>query len=147
MKRAGILLIVLIILVGIFIVINFQIDKNNIEKYGDYYSENEFLRTIDCAKLFDSNPAGTRYKVSFDLKTKTPGSMTIYQQNGTTCRYSWSPYPTIETTTEYSHYEVEIEPVLVHEEVTEAYLSFYGTYESGVIPVIKNLVVEPIKNN
>ena len=146
MKRAGLLLIVSIILVGIFVVINAKLDEKNKELYGDYHSDENFLRTIDCADLFDSNPPGTRYRVSFDLKTEIPGNMIVYQQNGSTCRYTWNPNPTIETNTEYSHYEVEIEPVLVNEDVENAYLSFYGKFEPYAMPMIKDIVIEPIKN-
>ena len=144
MKKLFFVSFISIILIGIFVVVNIWLDKRNEDVYGDYQSENEFLRTIDCASLFDANPTGTRYKVSFDIKTKAPGKMIIYQQNGSDFRYSWDPYPTIETTTEYTHYEIEIKPILVNSDVSEAFLSFYGTYGSGVIPTIKNIRIEPI---
>ena len=143
MKKTILRLAIAVVIIGAFFVINVVINERNKEEYGDYHSDNEFLRTIDCAGLFDSNPPGTCYKISFDLKTAVPGTMTIYQQNGTSCRYSWNPKPTIETTTEYKHYEVEIEPVMANPDVVNAYLSFYGEYGSGVIPVIRNLVIEP----
>lgn len=133
---------ILLGLIIFLIVINIWIDKRNIEKYGDFFSENEFLRTIDCAPIFDSNPSGTRYKISFDLRTKTPGEMIIYQQNGNDHRYWWKPC-SIKTTTDFVHYEIIIDPVLTNDEVKEAYLSFYGEYGSGVIPVVMNIVIEP----
>lgn len=134
-------------MISIFIIINSIINYDRKEKYGecDFYSYDEFLRTIDCADIFNSNPAGTKYKVSFDLKTQKPGSLIIYQQNGENYRYTWSPYPVITTSQEYEHYEVEIEPILINAYVENAYLSFYGEYGTGVIPSIKNLIIEFIE--
>ncbi len=142
MKKIVITIFILLSLIVIFIMINTWISDRNEKMYGDYYSENEFLRTIDCASIFDSNPFGTRYKVSFDLKTKVAGKMIVYQQNGHDCRYSWNPYPIIETSQEYTHFEIILEPFLVDENVKNAYLSFYGEYGSGVVPTIKNIKIE-----
>lgn len=143
MKKKLIIAITIIIILGIFIFLNDMINERRREEEGDYPTKDEFVRTVDCAELFNTNSPGTRYIISFDLKTKVPGKVIVYPQNGDSYRYYWDPYPVIDATNEYVRYEIEIEPYLANEDVAEAYLSFYGTYGSGVIPVIKDLVVKP----
>lgn len=128
----------------LFIVINIWINKINYNKFGDYCSGNEFVQTIDCAPLFDANPKGTKYKICFELKTAIPGNVIVYQQNGSSCRYSWSPFPIIEAEKEFVHYEIEVEPFIVDEKEDKSYLAFYGEYGTGVIPVIRNIIIIPI---
>lgn len=143
MKKNLILAIIFLLMVGIFVILNVNINNAHRERDGDYPSKDEFVRTINCAELFDSNPPGTCYIVSFDLKAKAPGKVKVYPQNGDTFRYSWEPYPIIEATEEYVHYEIEIEPILMNDEVEDAYIAFYSKYGSGVIPAIKNIEIKP----
>ncbi len=138
MKKRILYSILIIFTIAFFVIIN-----KNIK--GVYIGDNEFLRTVDYAPMFDANPTGTRYKVSFDIRTEVPGKVIIYSQNGTTSRYKWEPVPEIETTTDFVHHEIVIEPILINEDVKEAYLAFYGTYGSGAIPIVKNLEIVCIK--
>lgn len=104
-----------------------------------YSTTDEFLKTIDCAEIFDANP-GKDILISFEIKAKKEGEVLVYQQNGGTARYSFYEY--VNVTKEYQTYDIIINPILVNEEVPEAFLTFYGEYGSGVIPTVRNISIQ-----
>lgn len=115
---------------------DFMIKEN--QKKGPYTSTNEFLQTIDCAELFDKNP-NKSFLLSFDIRAEKPGKVLVYQQNGSTARYSF--YKDIDVTQEYQTFQLIVEPRLVDVNESKSLLAFYGEYGSGVIPEVKNISI------
>jgi len=115
-----------------------------ISGYMDRYfrTETEFLRTIDCAPLFDSYPSHS-FELEFEIRTEKPGEVLVYQMNSSKHRYSFSQK--IETTEEFKKISLIVEPILTDEEESESYLSFYGLYGSGVIPTVRNISIRVIE--
>lgn len=104
-----------------------------------YLSKNEFVKTINCAELFDKYGIEKEYLLSFDLKASKEGEVLVYQQNGSSYRYTFRKK--IKATTEYKHYELTIKPEIHDLETKDSYLAFYGEYDSGVIPTVKKISI------
>ena len=121
-----------------FIVINIYFNLKSGSGSGPYYTINEFLKTIDIAPIIDSNP-GKNLLLSFDVKARKKGDVTVYLQNGVSSKYSFTE--TVKADVDYCHYELEVTPVLNNTDESEAYLSFYGGYGTNVIPTVKSINV------
>lgn len=119
--------------------------QTNIIKNKIYSSENEFLKTIDCAKIIDEHGVDNTYRLSFELRTEIPGEILVYFQNGTTSKYYFEEY--ISTTTEFQKYTIDLMPVIRNVDVEESYLAFYGGYGSGVIPYVKGEIFFEVIGN
>lgn len=132
----------ILIIIG-FIVVNIIILKRNEKIYGDYEGPNEFLQTVDCASIFADQTADS-FLISFDLRVKTPGTVKMYQFNSISARYYFEPVY-FDATTEFKHYEYVVHPSVIDLSETQSYLSFHGTYGTGVIPVVKNVTIEKQK--
>ena len=106
-------------------------------------STSEFLRYADVAPIFDKY--GSRsYTISFDIKSANPdtdNTTQVYMQNGSGARYDIGA-PVILVTRDYVRHAVTVVPSLVNPDLTESYLAFYGTYDTGNIPTVKNVKVE-----
>lgn len=107
----------------------------------------EFINSVnwDLAPLIDEYGIDQMYTVSFDLKAAVVGPVQVYCQNGSGSKYSmnfdnWSNI--INATTEYMRYAVRFKPYLASQTETLALLAFYGTYDTGVIPSVKNVKFE-----
>lgn len=103
---------------------------------------NEFNRTVDLAPYFDKYGTGT-YLLSFDLRSEDISSRSYvqaYLQNGGNTRYSFSVPVT--ATTDYKRYTIEVTPSGPNEAVQQAYLAFYGIYDTGNVPVVKNITLQ-----
>lgn len=115
-----------------------QVEKSN----RPYISTNEFLQTIDCAGVFNTNPEGT-YVIEFDIRAEVPGRVLVYQQNGTTARYAFHEY--VDVTEEYQTMRIVVNPILVDAGEEKSILAFYGEYGSGVIPEVRKISVKEIE--
>ena len=65
----------------------------------------------------------------------------MYCQNGSASKYAIGTTP-ITVTTEYKRYSITFTPSLYVESETKSMLAFYGTYNTGNIPCIKNAKLE-----
>lgn len=103
---------------------------------------NEFLRFADLAPTIDANGL-ISYTISFDIKSanvSTKNTATVYQQNGSAAKYAFSV--NVPVTTNYTHQIITVTPTLSDSTQTESWLAFYGTYSTGNILSVKNVVVE-----
>lgn len=104
----------------------------------------EFLNDSrwDLAPIFEKYGIGIEYTISFDLKSAVSGPIQVYSQNGSGTKYNIGT-TTVQATTEYKRYSVKVTPQLqTGTTMTQALLAFYGVYDSGRIPTIKNVKVE-----
>ncbi|MFP8918288.1 hypothetical protein ACLI5Y_15920 [Enterococcus innesii] len=96
----------------------------------------------DLAQIFEKYGIGIEYTISFDLKSAVSGPIQVYSQNGSGTKYNIGT-TTVQATTEYKRYRVTVTPQLqTGTTMTQALLAFYGVYDSGRIPTIKNVKVE-----
>lgn len=117
----------------------FQIEKNK----RPYTSSIEFVPTIDCAEIFNKNP-GKAFEITFDIRSEKPGKVLVYQQNGSSARYSFYEY--VDVTEEYQTMQIVVEPILADENEEKSILAFYGEYGTGIIPEVKNISIN-VKEN
>lgn len=96
----------------------------------------------DLAPIFDKYGVGIEYTISFDLKSAVAGLIQVYSQNGSGTKYNIGT-SAVQATIEYKRYRVTVIPQLqTGSTMTQALLAFYGVYDSGRIPSIKNVKVE-----
>ena len=95
----------------------------------------------DMAPIIDKYGVDREYSVSFDLKSKVAGGINVYSQNGSGTRYDIGS-KTIQATTEYKRYSHTFKPKASNMEMKQAMLAFYGTYDTGRIPSVKNVKFE-----
>lgn len=105
----------------------------------------EFLNNPnwDMAPIFDTYGANVPYTLSFDLKSAVAGGINVYSQNGSGTKYNIGT-TTLQATTEFKRFSIVIIPQLQSNTYpqTQALLAFYGTYDSGRIPTVRNLKLE-----
>lgn len=104
----------------------------------------EFLNNPnwDMAPIFDSYGAGIPYTLSFDLKSAVAGAIQVYSQNGSGSKYNIGT-TSIQATTEFQRFTVTFTPQLqTGTTQTQALLAFYGVYDSGRVPTVRNLKLE-----
>lgn len=102
----------------------------------------EFLQTEDLAVVFDKYPITQKYSLSFDMKVTKQGNVNVYMQNGSGTKYNFVS-ATVRATTEYQRFKFEgLSPSLSNTNETKAILAFFGTYGSGVFPIVKNIKLE-----
>ncbi|MGM0165040.1 hypothetical protein [Enterococcus sp. DIV1059_2] len=106
-------------------------------------SKSEFLNnpSWDMAPLIDKHGMDKYYTVSFDLKSQIAGPINVYSQNGSATKYQIGS-KTISATTEYVRYSYSFRPMPGSTTDPKALLAFYGTYDSGRIPSVKNIKFE-----
>jgi hypothetical protein len=100
------------------------------------------LRYADIAPVIDANGL-VPYVISFDIKSAnvaTKNTINVYQQNGSGAKYSFSV--NVPVTTDYVRTAVTVTPTVSNGTLTESWLAFYGTYSTGNIPSVKNVVIE-----
>lgn len=107
-----------------------------------FRTNSEFLRTIDCAKLFDAYP-GYSFELKFEICAEKAGEVVVYQQNGSGHRYTFAE--NIDVTEEFQEFCLIVKPVLTDEEEEESFLTFYGFHEDGVIPTVRDISIVPIE--
>ncbi|KKF47130.1 tail fibers protein [Streptococcus phage Javan629] len=105
-----------------------------------YQGLSEFLRTADLAPVIDKYGL-VQYTLSFDAKVAVAGNVQVYMQNGAGSRYS-GLMAKIDMTTDWKRYSVTFTPTNSNLSLTQSFLAFFGTYDTGVIPNIKRIKVE-----
>lgn len=111
------------------------------EIFNSEQSHAEFLRTpYDLAPVFDKYGL-IEYTLSFDLRASQAGQVVVYQQNGSGSKYSglWKP---LTVTTEWQRFHVTFTPTEGTMSLANSYLAFYGTYGTGVKPIIRRTKIE-----
>ncbi|HFI2462941.1 TPA: gp58-like family protein [Streptococcus suis] len=111
------------------------------EIFNSEQSQAEFLRTpYDLAPVFDKYGL-IEYTLSFDLRASQAGQVVVYQQNGSGSKYSglWKP---LTVTTEWQRFHVTFTPTEGTMSLANSYLAFYGTYGTGVKPIIRRAKIE-----
>lgn len=101
----------------------------------------EFLQTpYDLAPVFDKYGL-IEYTLSFDLRASQTGQVVVYQQNGSGSKYSglWKP---LTVTTEWQRFHVTFTPTEGTVSLANSYLAFYGTYGTGVKPIVRRVKIE-----
>ena len=114
---------------------------NDTEKKHTDGTRYEFMRYEDLAPYIDANGADSIYNLEFDIKSEditNKNIITVYFQNGSNTRYQMKQ-KSIEVTTEYQHVSFDFVPYRSIYDVNQAYLAFFGTYNTGNNPVVKNV--------
>ena len=104
---------------------------------------NEFVQFADLAPIFDEHGL-IEYTISFDLKSKdvtNENTISVYCQNGNNTKYFIST-TYFKVTTEYQRFSLRAIPRLSGQNTDMAMLAFYGMYDTGNIPVVRNVKVE-----
>lgn len=105
-------------------------------------ASSEFVQWGDIAPVFDTYGTGTGYSLSLDLKSKVPGPITVYMQNGSATKYSFVNQ-SVTATTSYQRYTFNnLTAALQDVGQTQAQLAFYGVYGTGRIASVKNVQIE-----
>lgn len=105
--------------------------------------QREFMQYTNLAPIIDHYGL-VSYKLSFDIKsasTANTNKVRVYFQNGSTFRYGGLQYDA-PVTTEWQRREVVFTPVLVNADVVSSSLAFFGVYDSGNIPTVRNVRLE-----
>lgn len=109
---------------------------------GERTGVREFMQYTDLAPYIDRY--GIRpYQLSFDIKTtsSTPRGINVYFQNGSTARY-YFPSRAVTATSEFVRHTITFTPSLQNSSDPKSMLAFYGTYDTGNIPVVRNVKFE-----
>lgn len=103
----------------------------------------EFIQFADIAPIFDKY--GLRqYTISFDIKSKDvskKNTIQVYCQNGSNSKYSISS-KNITVTTEYQRTSITVVPTIQSATEQKALLAFFGQYDTGNVPIVRNVKVE-----
>ncbi|MGQ7685681.1 gp58-like family protein [Streptococcus suis] len=111
------------------------------EIFNSEQSHAEFLRTpYDLAPVFDKYGL-IEYTLSFDLRASQTGQVAVYQQNGSGSKYS-GLWKNLTVTTEWQRFHVTFTPTKGTVSLANSYLAFYGTYGTGVKPIIRRAKIE-----
>ncbi|WP_431523124.1 gp58-like family protein [Streptococcus suis] len=111
------------------------------EIFNSEQSHAEFLRTpYDLAPVFDKYGL-IEYTLSFDLRASQTGQVAVYQQNGSGSKYS-GLWKKLTVTTEWQRFHVTFTPTEGTMSLANSYLAFYGTYGTGVKPIIRRAKIE-----
>ncbi|MCQ9227178.1 gp58-like family protein, partial [Streptococcus suis] len=111
------------------------------EIFNSEQSHAEFLRTpYDLAPVFDKYGL-IEYTLSFDLRASQTGQVAVYQQNGSGSKYS-GLWKNLTVTTEWQRFHVTFTPTEGTVSLANSYLAFYGTYGTGVKPIIRRAKIE-----
>ena len=83
------------------------------------------------------------YTLSFDLQAPVTGSVQVYCQNGNGSEYSFSKAVVVESINTWKRYKVTFTPYKVDQSTyTSSLLVFYGGYNTGRVPRIRNIKLE-----
>ena len=101
----------------------------------------------DLTPLIEEYGVDQTYTLSFDLKSKNitnNNKINVYPEPGTTPPHKYAfPNTAFVVTQEYQRFSITFKPTRSsNENATATRISVYGTYDTGNIPVIKNLKLE-----
>ena len=83
------------------------------------------------------------YTLSFDLQAPVTGSVQVYCQNGNGSEYSFSKAVVVESINTWKRYKVTFTPYKTDQSTyTSSLLVFYGEYNTGRVPRIRNIKLE-----
>ena len=83
------------------------------------------------------------YTLSFDLQAPVAGSVQVYCQNGNGSEYSFSKIVVVESINTWKRYKVTFTPYKADQSTyTSSLLAFYGEYNTGRVPRIRNIKLE-----
>lgn len=105
-----------------------------------YQGTSEFLRTADLAPVIDKYGL-VQYTLSFDAKVAVAGNVQVYMQNGAGSRYA-GLLVKLAMSTEWKRYSITFTPTNSNLSLTQSFLAFFGTYDTGVVPQIKRIKLE-----
>lgn len=103
----------------------------------------EFIQYADLAPIFEEYGL-IEYTLSFDIKsldTTNSSVMAVYCQNGSATKHQIG-YHYVNVTTEYERRSITFTPSIQNETETKSLLAFFGTYNTGNIPCVKNVKLE-----
>ncbi|MED1056949.1 phage tail spike protein [Bacillus mycoides] len=120
---------------------NTKVGGRNLLVKGDLEKTNsrEYVKYADLAPIIDLHGL-IEYTISFDIKVAVAGEVQVYMQNGNGAKYKFSK--NVNATTQYERRFITVTPTLDNKTLTESWLSFYGTYDSGRFITVKNVKVE-----
>ena len=103
----------------------------------------EFVNSSDwdMAPIFNKFGTNRYYTVSFDIKAKVAGNVNVYAQNGSGTKYAIGTKG-VNVSTVYQRFSFTFKPALSSSTETRALLAFYGAYDTGRIPTVKNVKLE-----
>ena len=103
----------------------------------------EFVNSLnwDMSPIFDKFGTDIYYTISFDIKSKVAGNINVYAQNGNGTKYGIGS-KALNVSTTYQRLSYTFKPSLNSSTETRSLLAFYGSYDSGRIPTIKNVKLE-----
>ena len=106
-------------------------------------SSREYVLYDNLTPIFDKYGLG-EYTFSFDVKGAIAGSISVYYSDRTTSqiKYGWRGAGNVNATTEYQRFSFTVDVFELTPDANQSSLAFYGTYDSGRIPSIKNVKIE-----
>lgn len=121
-------------------------DQAYLRSKATFTSLNEFMQYVDLAPIIDTY--GIRqYQLDFDIKSANIGTNSnamVYQQNGSGARYT-GPSVNVPVTTDWVRRSLKFTPVSSNTSLTNSWLAFYGTYGTGNILSVSNVVFTVVK--
>jgi len=111
--------------------------RSNAERTGT----NEFLQYMNMAPIIDQYGL-KQYQISFDIKSANPSpsnAMNVYMQNGSGAKYTFSI--NVPVTSSYERRTITVTPSVWNDTMADSVLAFYGAYNTGNIPSVKNLEI------
>ncbi len=115
----------------------------------------EFLQYTDLAPYFDKYGTNAKYRLEFDIKSTditNRDKVAVYFQNGSATRYSFKTIIGEEqaldggnrmywvtASTEWTHKMFDFKINRGNNNETQAQLAFYGLYDTGNCPIVKNV--------
>ena len=108
-------------------------------------SRSEFLATYDLEPIFEKYGTDRKYSLSLELKsadTSNANSISVYMQNGSGTKHNFVN-KRVEVSEEYRRFTFEgLTPSLSKETEIKSTLAFYGGYNTGNTPIVKNVKLE-----
>lgn len=143
MKQTGIKskLWILLAIVLLFVIANFVISNNRIL----HSTDSEMIRVMDCEPVINLEKT-TTYLISCDIKAEKSGKVEVLMKSNdhSIPHYTIPELIYIDATEEYQHFERQVQIEEINRDCCETYLSFFGTYGTGVFPYVKNVSFTPV---
>jgi len=109
----------------------------------------EFMQYVDFAPYFDLYGVDKTYHLELDLKSEdvtNKNSIVIYFQNGSATKYKFTRNISYTVSTDWLHVGFDFNVSLESTSETKAMLAFYGIYDSGNVPIVKNVELSLLPN-
>lgn len=124
--------------------------KNIYQDNQTYFSNYEFLKTVDLAPFIDKYGTDKTYRLEFDGRSMNGDKVMVYCQNGNNTKYQMdymNGYYTVNGvnatfTKDFRHFSYDIKFKRKDNNEAKAMLAFYGVYNTGNHPEIKNISIK-----